>query len=499
MRLPRSSGILLHPTSLPGNHGIGSFDAWTRRWIDFLVESGQSIWQVLPLGPTSYGDSPYQSFSSHAGNTNLIGLGTLADDGLLDPELLKVPQQFNPERVDYCAMHEWKRPVLQEAAKVFKKRATDEQMNSYREFVKEEKHWLDDYALFMAIKESQGFQSWQEWPKGLKRADKKPIESFKKKHRAAIEIQKVCQWFFFDQWRRVKEYANDRGVKIMGDLPIFVALDSADAWCNPQMFHFDDNLNPTVVAGVPPDYFSEDGQLWGNPLYDWEKHKKTRYKWWFARIRSAMRMYDILRIDHFRGFSAYWEVPAKAETAKDGRWVNGPGSHFFEKLLKEFPDLPLVAEDLGEITPDVIQLRDKFEFPGMLVLQFAFGGDPNNKFLPHNHERNFVCYAGTHDNDTILGWYFGSSSPEERGYFRTYTGCDNHSIGNAMVRSALNSVADTSILCFQDLLGLGSEARMNTPSKSEGNWAWRFLPERVTPELVVELRRLTHVSGRLRL
>lgn len=493
----RASGILLHPSSLPGNYGIGTLGLWSRRWVDFLVESGQSIWQVLPLGPTSYGDSPYQSFSAHAGNPSLIDLDLLMEEGLLSQELLGKSPPLPPDKVSYGAMHNWKRPLLHLVAKAFSKHASKEQVKSYKAFVKENASWLEDYALFMAIKEHHEFVSWQEWPEELKCRKKSALKAFQKEHKEALEIQKLCQWFFFDQWDRLKEYANEQGVQILGDIPIFVALDSADAWCHPEMFQFDKKLAPKVVAGVPPDYFSEDGQLWGNPLYDWAAHKKDKYGWWFARLESSLRLYDQLRLDHFRGFSAYWEVPADADTARGGRWVEGPGSHFFKALFKKFPDLKIIAEDLGDISPEVNQLRDEFELPGMLVLQFAFGGDAKNKFLPHNHERNYVVYSGTHDNDTTQGWYFNSSRPEERDMFRSYTGATPKNVGNAMIRATLSSVAQTAILPFQDVLGLGSEARMNVPSEGDGNWQWRFLEQQFTREIAIGLREITEATGRV--
>lgn len=496
MTSQRRSGVLLHPTSLPGRYGIGSFNAQAYRWVDFLSAAGQSIWQVLPLGPTSYGDSPYQSFSSHAGNTHLIGLEPLLEQELLLEEELEDAPEFEPVRADYGTLYEWKRPLLYRVAAAFEDRADKELQSEFAEFCHKQAHWLDDFALFMAIKEAHDNVSWQEWPKGLKRRRKKSLEQFAKKHKSELHTHKVLQFLFRRQWLALRKYANERGVQVLGDLPIFVALDSADAWCNPELFFFDKDLAPTVVAGVPPDYFSEDGQLWGNPLYRWDKMKKNGYTWWLARIRSALDLVDLLRIDHFRGFAGYWEIPAGEETARKGQWVKGPGKHFFTRVAKEFPELPIVAEDLGDITPDVHELRDKFKLPGMLVLQFAFGGDPGNKFLPHNHEQNFVVYTGTHDNDTTRGW-FEAAPQGEREFYQAYGGCAEENVVRTMIRLALSSVAHTAIIPYQDVLGLGSEARMNTPSKPCDNWQWRMTEQGFDPGYQHWLSRLTQVCGRL--
>ncbi len=495
MKFPRSSGILLHPTCFPGTPGIGTLGTWAHRWLDFLADAGQTVWQVLPLGPTGYGDSPYQSYSSHAGNIYLIDLDQCIEQGLLtQQELGQVPER-PPHQVDYCLMYEWKRPLLYQMASHFQDRASEDALENYRQFCAQKGHWLEDFALFMACKEAHEGRPWTEWPKPLKTRSERSLTSFVKKNAEMIENQKVLQFLFFEQWSKVRQYANERRIRILGDLPIFVALDSADAWVCPELFHFDEELALEVVAGVPPDYFSADGQLWGNPLYRWDKHKKTGYKWWLQRLSSALELYDMLRVDHFRGFEAYWEVPAGEETARNGRWVKGPGSHFFKKVLKEFPDTPIVAEDLGDISDEVRELRDQFELPGMLVLQFAFGGGPDNAFLPHHHEKNFVVYTGTHDNDTTLGWYVQSASQEERGFFHQYCGNPRHVV-QTVIRLALNSCAHTAIVPFQDWLGLGSPARMNTPSEASRNWQWRFPESLFTRQLMQLIRTMTYASDR---
>jgi 4-alpha-glucanotransferase len=476
----RCAGLLLHPLSLPGSPGGGTLDHRIDVFLDFCKTHHQSIWQVLPLGPTGYGDSPYQSFSTHAGNPYLISLDELQEQGLATPdEVLKAEFETPDGKVDYCKLYEIRRPVLYQVAGEFEGRATTEQKAEFAEFCDMQAHWLEDYALYMTIKEQQQ-KSWQDWPSPLRKRRKAVLDKIRKEEKGQLQVHKVIQWFFDTQWQKVRAKAKEAGVKILGDIPIFVALDSADAWANPTLFQFDKERRPTAVAGVPPDYFSVDGQLWGNPLYNWNKHEKTRFRWWADRIRSALRLYDMLRIDHFRGFAGYWSVPTGEKTAKSGAWIKAPGGKLFNILKKEFPDLPIVAEDLGDITPDVHELRDRFKLPGMKVLQFAFS-DPSNDFLPHNYSENFVVYTGTHDNDTTAGWYEDPERTEERRYFCHYLGipddCPAEEAVEHMVRLAMRSVAKVAIVPFQDVLKKGADSRMNTPSEAADNWQWRMTEE----------------------
>lgn len=473
----RCAGILLHPLSLPGSIGGGTLNDQVDTFLDFCKEHHQTIWQVLPLGPTGYGDSPYQSFSTHAGNPYLISIEELVKSGLAtEEELEKSKFDCDEAKIDYCNLYEKRRPALYAIAEQFDKRADKKQKASFKTFCEKEEHWLEDYVLYMAIKEEQE-KSWQEWPAPLRKRRKAALDKVRSEKAEVLEMHRVIQWFFNEQWQVVRAKAKKAGVKILGDIPIFVALDSADAWANPDLFQFDKERKPLAVAGVPPDYFSKDGQLWGNPLYKWEKHQSTRFRWWSDRIRSSLRLYDMVRIDHFRGFAGYWSVPAGEKTAIGGEWKKAPGEKLFKLLQSEFPDLPVVAEDLGDITPDVNELRDQFELPGMKVLQFAFSG-PDNDFLPHNYLSNFVVYTGTHDNDTTAGWYEDEERTQEQKFFRHYLGLqDDISTEEAveqMVRLAMRSVANICIVPYQDVLKKGSDCRMNTPSKASDNWQWRM-------------------------
>ncbi|MFN8446321.1 MAG: 4-alpha-glucanotransferase [Caldilineaceae bacterium] len=496
MSIQRRSGVLLHPTSLPGRYGVGSFDKNAYDWVDFLADTHQSLWQVLPLGPTGYGDSPYQSFSSFAGNPYLISLEDMVKEGLLSQEILDSAPDFPRARVDYGAIYHWKLPLLREAALAFKDFATDAQKEEFKQFCQNESDWLNDYTLFMALKDAHGGKPWHEWDMDLRSRKKKALEAANKSYADAIHAYKFAQWLFYRQWHQLKAYANSKNIQIVGDIPIFVAMDSCDAWTNPKEFFLDKEFKPTVVAGVPPDYFSETGQLWGNPLYRWSAMKESGYAWWIKRIRAALRLYDIVRVDHFRGFAAYWEVPAAETTAINGKWVKGPGADFFNTIKQELGDLPIIAEDLGEITPDVIELRNQFGLPGMKILQFAFSSDASDKFLPHNYERNFIVYSGTHDNDTSWGWYRQSATPKERDYFRRYLRTDGHDAAWSMIDACFRSVANTAIVPLQDLLDLGTEARMNFPGIASGNWSWRFVPEQITEFLGSRLRDVTEIYGR---
>jgi 4-alpha-glucanotransferase len=492
----RKSGILLHPTCLPGRYGVGSFNRAAYDWIDFLHHTHQTLWQVLPLGPTGYGDSPYQSFSSFAGNPYLISLEDLVEDGLLDQHVLDQAPPLPPDGIDFGALYAWKLPLLRQIAAGFPRHATAAQQEAFNTFCAAHADWLDDFALFMALKDAHQGAPWQQWEMALRSRQPHALEAARRTHSANVHAYKCIQWLFSQQWARLKAYANAHNIQIIGDIPIFVAMDSADIWANTAEFFLDTAFQPTVVAGVPPDYFSATGQLWGNPLYRWEVMAANGYAWWLRRIKAALRLYDIVRIDHFRGFAGYWEVPAGEKTAVHGRWVQGPGDHFFTVVQRELGTLPIIAEDLGEITPDVVALRNQFQLPGMKVLQFAFGNDASNPFLPHNHTRNFVVYTGTHDNDTTWGWYRRSATKQERNHFLRYACTDGREAAWSMIALAFGSVAVMAIVPLQDLLDLGTDARMNLPGHASGNWGWRFLPEQLTAALRERLREITLLYGR---
>lgn len=495
MSLQRSSGVLLHVTSLPGRYGVGSLNRSAYAWVDFLADAGQTVWQVLPLGPTSYGDSPYASLSTFAGNPYLIGLESLVDDGLASPEDLEDAPELPHDKVDYSALSEWKLPLLARIAGRWVGRAPDE----FHAWAATQSAWLPDYALFLALKSEHENKNWQEWPDELKTRQPAALAEARDRHAERIEVEQIIQWFFFRQWNALRAYANERKVKVFGDIPIFVAMDSSDTWCNPGLFQLDPDLKPTHVAGVPPDYFSPTGQLWGNPLYAWPAHAESGYAWWIERVRAAFTMYDILRIDHFRGFAAYWSVPAGSETAELGSWVKGPGAEFFQALRNALGEREIVAEDLGDITPDVTALRDQFQLPGMKIVQFAFGSDASNPFLPHNFESTrFVAYTGTHDNDTVRGWFETAQESEKR-YAREYFGFIEESITRTLVRATMASVAQWAIVPLQDLLDLDGSARMNYPGRAHDNWGWRLQPGQLTPHHQGDLLRMTRIYNRLRL
>lgn len=500
MRFSRSSGILLHPTSLPGPWGIGDLGPSAYQFVDFLELAGQRLWQILPLGPTGYGDSPYQCFSAFAGNPLLVSPDRLVEDGFLARDEVEAAAAdhaaaFTLDRVNYGAAITCKYPLLQRSFDRFRNGDFPTHKAAFADFCSGQARWLDDYALFMALKEQHGGASWDSWERDI--ATRKPaaLKRWSNELAGAVELQKFYQYLFFIQWQPLKAYANERGIQIIGDAPIFVAYDGADVWANSKLFYLDDNGIPTVVAGVPPDYFSATGQLWGNPLYRWDRMAKNNYAWWFDRIKSALEQVDILRLDHFRGFAAYWEVPAGEETAINGTWTPGPGAAFFSKLERALGDLPLIAEDLGLITPDVEELRDQFKLAGMKVLQFAFGDTTDNQYLPHNYEKNYVVYTGTHDNDTTMGW-FNTLPSHVREFVQRYLGRDGSDISWDMIRLALSSVADMCVVPLQDVLRLGSDARMNLPGVIGANWSWRFRAEALDPGLAAGLRLLTETYGR---
>ncbi|MDT5062593.1 MAG: 4-alpha-glucanotransferase [Acidobacteriota bacterium] len=506
MSFPRSSGILLHPTSLPGKFGIGDLGDEAYRFVDFLAASNQTLWQVLPLGPTGYGDSPYQCFSAFAGNTLLISPERLVSEGLLNAEDLGSAPALPEEKVDFGNVIKFKSALLREAFERFKQRAEASLRSSFEQFSHQASSWLDDYALYRALKDAQGGKAWNEWEPGLARRDPAALSRSREELREQIDAQKFYQFLFFKQWAALKAYCHEHNVKLVGDIPIFVARDSADVWMNPDEFKLDHAGNPLVVAGVPPDYFSATGQLWGNPIYNWERMLADGFRWWIERVRATLRIFDIVRIDHFRGFAASWEIPGGDKTAERGRWVNVPGRELFTAIRQALGDLPIIAEDLGVITPDVEALRDDFGLPGMRILQFAFGGDTKNLDLPHNYIRNSVVYTGTHDNDTTVGWFTsvagaGSTRDKEqiereRNFCLNYLNSDGREIHWDFIRALVASVADTAIIPLQDLLGLGNDARMNLPNSTMGNWAWRYKAGALTDEVRGRLKRLTQVYGR---
>jgi 4-alpha-glucanotransferase len=497
MRFPRSSGILLHPTSLPGRWGIGDLGPEAFRFVDFLEQTGQGIWQVLPLGPTGYGDSPYQCFSAFAGNPLLISPDLLLEHGHLQPSDIEDAPLFPAAVVDYGPVIQFKSALLARSFSNWTNRPPDqEEQARFAAFCARHSAWLDDYALFMALKDAHGGAVWTTWEGDISARTPSALTLWSELLSAEVRKHKYLQYVFFEQWGALRRYAAQHGVRMVGDIPIFVAHDSADVWAHPELFSLDEAGNPTVVAGVPPDYFSATGQLWGNPHYRWERMAESGYAWWIDRFRATLEMVDIVRLDHFRGFEAYWEVPASEKTAVLGRWVKGPGADLFHAVETVLGKLPIIAEDLGLITPPVAALREQFELPGMRIFQFGFASDGKDPFLPHNYIRNCVVYTGTHDNDTVLGW-FNSAPAKEREAALAYCGTDGTHISWDLARWLLASVADTAIVPLQDLLGLGPEARMNYPSRLGGNWSWRFEASALTTELRTDLRRLTEIYGRV--
>jgi 4-alpha-glucanotransferase len=496
MPFTRSAGILLHPTSLPGPDGIGDLGPEAYRWVNFLAESGCSLWQILPLGPTGYGDSPYQCFSAFAGNPYLVSPALLLEDGLLAASDLVDRPDFPPDRVDFGPVIQWKLTLLDRAYKRFKRSGSQKRKSALEDFETQNAGWLPDFALFMSIKESQGGQSWENWPAALRQREPSALRVFMESNQDAIQRHVFRQFLFFRQWQALREYAHQKGIQIIGDVPIFVAYDSADAWANPDLFYFDAQGKPTVVAGVPPDYFSATGQLWGNPLYRWDYHQQTGYAWWVRRVEASLNLVDIIRLDHFRGFAAYWEVPYGDPTAENGKWVPGPGAGLFEAVRGSLGSLPIIAEDLGEITPDVIAMRDQLGLPGMKILQFAFAADPEDLFLPHNYVRNCVAYTGTHDNDTSLGWYY--SVPEsERDLARRYLARSGDDISWDFIRAVWSSIAVFALAPLQDFLKLDTEARMNYPGRASGNWSWRYQAHVLDEALKARIKETNFLYSRL--
>ena len=481
MRFPRSSGLLLHPTSLAGGHGIGDLGPAAHEFLDFLTAAGQSLWQVLPIGPTGYGDSPYQTFSAFAGNPLLISLGEPGPGPEGDVDFEEV------------LAHKW--PLLRKAALRFRGR-------------KLSAPWLKDYTLFMALKEAHGMRAWPEWPAELRDREPAALERARRELREDIEVHEALQSLFFEQWNSLRDACHRRGVRLMGDIPIYAAGDSSDVWVHRDYWQVRPDGNPEWMAGVPPDYFSATGQLWGNPIYRWDRHARDSYSWWVERFRATFELFDMVRIDHFRGFQAYWQVPWGETTAMHGEWIPGPGAGLFEAVEEELGELPVLAENLGVITPEVEAIRKRFGFPGMAILQFAFGNDPQAPdFKPHNYPREIVAYSGTHDNDTTVGWWTSAGAGDstrtaaevaaERAFTLEYLGVDGSEIQWSFLRALMASVADTVIFPVQDVLGLGSEARMNTPATLGRNWKWRMKPGALTPAHAERLRKMASAYDRL--
>ncbi|MGB7413893.1 MAG: 4-alpha-glucanotransferase [Thermosynechococcaceae cyanobacterium] len=495
MEFSRASGILLHPTSLPSRFGIGDLGSSAYQFIDFLNASGQTLWQILPLGPTGYEHSPYtMNFSAFAGNPLMIDLDALATEGLLEAQSLE-PLDIPPERVRFSRVIPHKMRYLQEACDRFS--PTPE----FEKFCQEQASWLNDYVLFMALLEANDGKDWHTWDRAIARREPEALQAQAETLKDRIAFHQFIQFKFFEQWMKLRAYANERQIQIIGDISIYVCHNSSDVWANPDIFQLDpETLAPAYIAGVPPDYFSATGQLWGNPVYNWDRLVETEFAWWVERFRATLQYVDVVRVDHFRGFEAYWRVPASEETAMNGEWVPTPGVEFFETLQAKLGDLPMFAEDLGIITPEVEELRDRFNFPGMRILLFAFGGDPSSPYLPHNYIENAVVYTGTHDNDTTVGW-LQQISAADRKFLHQYLGLPESTevteMNWALIRIALASVANSVIIPLQDLLDLDNQSRMNDPSVSAGNWRWRYASaDLLTPELGQRLLQLTKLYSR---
>lgn len=521
MKFPRRSGVLLHPTSLPGPYGIGDLGDAAYRLVDWLAEAGQSYWQILPLSPTGYGDSPYQGLSAFAGNPMLISPDKLVELGHLDSRDLANVPAFPHEQVDFGWLIPWKFALLKRAYENFKARAMDDQRAAFETFSTAQALWLEDAALFLALKETHNRSAWYDWEPEIRARQPEAIAKAKRTLADEIARQKYLQWIFYEQWLAVKAYANAQEIDIIGDLPIYVARDCCDVWANPHLFALDADLNPELVSGVPPDYFSVDGQFWGHPLYRWDVMAKEGYKWWIERFKSAFTLSDVVRIDHFRAFYNYWEIPADAKSAREGHWKFGAGGKLFDAVRAAFDDdapspktpkpreggervsLRIIAEDLGDFDKKsragLDALLKEFEFPGMKILQFAFGGTAEAAFLPHNHVRECVVYTGTHDNDTAVGWW-NSATESEKHFTRQYLNTDGHDIAWDLIRATWASVANTAMTTMQDILRLGNKARMNLPGTSgPPNWCWRMFAGATNDENAARLLELTQIYGRLNL
>jgi 4-alpha-glucanotransferase len=499
MEYPRVSGVLLHPTSLPGPFGIGDLGPAAYDFIDFLHASGTRLWQLLPLGPTGYGDSPYQCFSSFAGNPYLISPEGLLTIGVLREQDLAASPAFSDDAVDYGAVIAWKNALLDTAFDRFRRarsHAARDLRSELATFRTDNATWLEDFALFMALKEIHDLRPWTEWEPELRDRDQRALARARRRLARRIDRHVFVQFLFSRQWQRLRSHTAAAGVRIIGDIPMYVAHDSSDVWAHPNLFRLDEDGSPTVVAGVPPDYFAETGQLWGNPLYDWDAHAAEKYDWWISRISAVLGFVDIIRVDHFRAFADYWEIPGDAPTAASGQWRDGPGRPFFERLRTALGDLPIIAEDLGDLSDAVHDLRNGLGLPGMKVLQFAFATDEDDDFLPHNYPENCVVYTGTHDNNTIRGWWDEESTPAERRFVRRYFGVSGRDIVADFLRGAWQSVARIAVAPMQDLLELPASSRMNVPSVPAGNWQWRMPADSLSPELAQRLADLNTAAGR---
>jgi 4-alpha-glucanotransferase len=510
VRFPRCSGILLHFTSLPGRFGIGDLGPRAYEFADFLSAAGQKLWQSLPLNPTGYADSPYQCFSAFAGNPLLISLERLRDQGLLEESYLcqHEPTSSPEDLVDYGAVIEFKMPILRRAAEAFFANGSFSDRVAFSQFCEGARAWLDDYALFMVLKDAYHGSMWTSWEPQIRQRDSNAVQLWSRRFADELRAYKYWQFEFFQQWEHLKQYCHQRDIRLMGDVPIYVAHDSAEVWSHPELFYLDALGRPSVVSGVPPDYFSATGQLWGNPIYRWDVLAAEGYKWWIERFRASLALFDMVRLDHFRGFESYWEVPAGEATAMNGRWVKGPGENFLAAMQNALGDLPIIAENLGVITPAVEKLRHQFNLPGMSLLQFAFGNDPQGpSFRPHNYGRDLAAYTGGHDNDTSVGWWLSPGAGDstrtaedvrkEHDFARAYLNFhDDSEINWVMIRALLSSVADLAVVPFQDVLGLGSEARMNLPGTVSGNWKWRYRPGALNAELSGRLKNLVTLYDR---
>ncbi|HQU30510.1 MAG: 4-alpha-glucanotransferase [Planctomycetia bacterium] len=495
----RRSGILLHVTSLPASHGIGDFGETAYQFVDFLTETRQSLWQILPLNPTStvYGNSPYSSNSAFAGNKNMISLDLLIRDGILLKSDMKSHSAFPNDIIEYDRVSAFKQDMLCSGYKNI--RHTLEKNVEFETFCNENAHWLDDYTLYVTLKDSFHGAAWYDWPEDLRHRKEAAMSEWRNTLNDKILMEKFFQFLFFKQWFSLKKYCNSKNIHIIGDLPIYVTDDSVDVWAEPEIFKLDNSKKPTFVAGVPPDYFSTTGQRWGNPVYNWDILKGSGYSWWLKRIEHNLKLYDIVRLDHFRGFVSYWEIPVNEMTAIHGKWVDAPVKDFFNILYRHFPSLPIIAEDLGTITPDVREIMHMFGIPGMKVLLFAFGDDlPKNPYIPHNYTHQCIVYTGTHDNNTVKGWFKKEANTEDKKRIHRYLGKEitEDTIHQEMIRLAMMSVANTVIIPMQDVLGLGEESRMNLPSSSKNNWKWRLLPDQITSALRQELTETTIIFGR---
>ena len=487
----------MHISSLPGKYGIGDLGMQAYRWVDFLHKTGTGLWQVLPLNPTGYGDSPYQGLSAFAGNPLFVDLEGLIKMGLIKADDLIASPDFPVSVVAFDRVRRWKRTVLEMAFSNFKRSKKTALQKEFEQFKLDSSYWLEDFSAFMALREQHNLTSWSEWPTLYRLREPQALLSFEEEHSREIEMHAFFQFLFFKQWYQLKKYAKDKGVRIIGDIPIFMGFDSADVWANPHLFMMDKERRPTFVAGVPPDFFSKTGQLWGNPLYEWKEHRQEGYAWWINRVAETLKTVDIIRLDHFRGFAGYYKIPASAKTAETGEWVEGPGKNLFDAIKEKLGDLPFIAEDLGVITPDVIKLRERYNLPGMRLFQFAFWGDADDEFLPHTYPVNCVAYTGTHDNDATQSWFKHAPKQEQR-FSLSYLGYPpRNAIARTMIRGIWNSMAIFAIAPMQDFLQLGSSSRMNLPATTKGNWRWRMKPDAVNEELVKWLKELNITYDRV--